>query len=81
METMPTRPERTETGELTETALTGVTAGIDHMSKEELESLKETLSSLGTDELTIDELGNVMAGTPMDYETAKAEFEEHVPTR
>ena len=52
-----------------------VDARIDTMSKTELESLKENIQSLETDELTIDELNNVLAGTPLDYEAAKEQFE------
>ncbi len=55
-----------------------VDARIDTMSKTELESLKENIQSLETDELTIDELNNVLAGTPLDYEAAKEQFERSV---
>ncbi len=55
-----------------------VDARIDTMSKTELESLKENIQSLETDELTTDELNNVLAGTPLDYEAAKEQFERSV---
>lgn len=55
-----------------------VDARIDTMSKTELESLKENIQSLETDELTIDELNKVLAGTPLDYEAAKEQFERSV---
>ena len=66
---------------LDEQSLEKVTAGIDHMSVEELKQLKSNINNLGTDELTIDELGNVLAGTPMNYDSAKEYFDEHVPQK
>ncbi len=69
--------ERTESGELTQGTLGKVTAGIDHMTKAELEQMKVAIQSMETGELSIEDLEGVIAGAPIDYEAAKEFHEGH----
>ncbi|MBR1385464.1 MAG: hypothetical protein IJ568_01395 [Bacilli bacterium] len=60
--------------ELNEEELEKITAGLDNMTKEELEALKKEVKN--NDELDMDELENVKAGMPLNYDDSKDFFEE-----
>lgn len=66
-----------------EDLLEGITAGLDGLTKEQLEKMKETIGKLAdeekSDELSEDDLDFSMAGFPQDV--AQENYESHMPRR